>query len=168
MFNAFAIFLVVKLGGPVSIVTFDTHPLIVYLSANGKGVLVVRIILVPTARPVACFALDTPEFRCDLFRHKTLRSAIAGSMAFQAVGVVLHPSEASKGVGMGVFFPFLEVLEMTKPAFPVANIVRLFLSQDVITGDREEGGKTWLECQGKKSNDIDNGHIPAHFSHVKA
>jgi len=82
----------------------------------------------PTARPVAGLALAPPEFWRELLGHKTLGFAIASSMAFQTVGIILHPCQPRKGVGMGVLFPFLEVVKVTKPAFPVTNIVRLVLS----------------------------------------
>jgi hypothetical protein len=32
---------------------------------------------------------------------------------------------------MGVLFPFLEIFEVAKPAFSVADVVRLFFSEDI-------------------------------------
>jgi hypothetical protein len=50
-------------------------------------------------------------------------------MALQTVRVVLHLAQPVKGISMGIFFPFLEIFEMTKAAFPVADVVRLFFSE---------------------------------------
>jgi hypothetical protein len=52
-------------------------------------------------------------------------------MTLQTVRVVIHPPESVKGIGMRVLFPFLEVFEMTEPAFSVADIVRLFFPKRV-------------------------------------
>jgi hypothetical protein len=35
---------------------------------------------------------------------------------------------------MGILFPFLEVFKMTKPAFSIADVVRLLFSEDIAGG----------------------------------
>jgi hypothetical protein len=174
VFDSFAILVVVEFRGPIAIVALDAYSLIVYLPSNGKGSLVVGVILMLTAGPMAGLALDPPEFRCDLLGDKTLGAAVARGMTFQAIGIIVHPSQPGKGIGMGILFPFLEVLKMAKPAFSVANIVRLFLSVSLARGQRkregQKGGKPWPDGQNKKysKKDIDHGDRSSAFSCVKA
>ena len=58
----------------------------------------------------------------------------------------MHPPQPSKGIGMWIFFPFLEVFEMTESAFSVANVVGRLFSKDV--------AGVWLdeECYQTKEN----------------
>jgi hypothetical protein len=52
-------------------------------------------------------------------------------VALQAVRVIFHPPEPGKGIGMRVFFPFLEILEVTEAAFSVSDIVRFFFTKRI-------------------------------------
>ena len=91
-------------------------------------------------------------------------------MTFQAVRVVIHPSQPGKGISMGVFFPFLEVFKMTEAAFPVPNIVRLFLSKDIAGEQLDrtgyQGRENCLEEQSQKQNDGERRF--GHFRHPEA
>lgn len=128
VFDPFPVLLIVEFRCPVAVVTVDTNPLIVNLSPDRQRPLVMGVVLVFTPWAVASFTLDAPKLRRDLLTDKSLRAAIACGMTFQTVGVVLHPAESGESVGVGIFLPLLEVFKMAKPAFPVADVIGLFLS----------------------------------------
>jgi hypothetical protein len=62
-------------------------------------------------------------------------------MTFQTIGVVLHPSQPYKGIGMGVFSPSPKVFEMTEAALPVADIVLPFTGKNIAGAEWEQGGR---------------------------
>jgi hypothetical protein len=130
VFNALPVFLIIESWGPITVVALNADPFIVNLSPDRKGPSIVWIILMFAARAVARFTLDSPEFRGDLFGHKTLRLPISCCVTFQTIWIILHPPQPSKGVGMRVFFPFLEVFKMTKSAFSIPDIVRHVFSKN--------------------------------------
>jgi len=105
------------------------------------------------ARSVACLALDPPQLRRDLFTDKPLGFAKTRCMAFQTVWIILHPPQPGKRVGMGVFFPFLEVFKMTKATLPVPYIVRLFCSENIRGEELERAGYQGREdCSEEQSH----------------
>ena len=131
MFNALSIGVVVKFRGPVAVMTFDANRLVVDFPADRQGPPVVRIVFVAASRPVTCFTLDPPKFRGDLFTYKSLGFAIAGGVAFQAIRVVAHSTKTGKRVGMGVLFPFPEILKVTQTALAVADVIGRFAGGNV-------------------------------------
>ena len=147
--------------------TLDADSLIIYLSSNRKGSFVVWVIFVSTAGPMAGLALHSPKLRRNLFTHKALWATIACCMTFQAVRIVLHPPQPSKGIGMWIFFPFLEVFEMTESAFSVANVVGRLFSKDVAGVWLEgEGYQTNEDCLNDKNDEQPDGQ--RRFRHSKA
>ncbi len=147
--------------------TLDADSLIIYLSSNRKGSFVVWVIFVSAAGPMAGLALNSPKLRRNLFTHKALWATIACCMTFQAVRIVLHPPQPSKGIGMRIFFPFLEVFEMTEPAFSVANVVgRLFSKNFAGVRLDEEGYQTKEDCLNEKNDAQPDGQ--RRFRHFKA
>jgi hypothetical protein len=131
MFDPLPICLVVKFGGPVAVVTVDTHPLVVYLSPDRQSALVIGVVLVLTSWTMASLTLDTPEFRRDFLADKSLGTSKTRRMTLQTIGIILHPTESGEGIGVRVFFPFFEVFKMAKPTFPVPNVVRFFLGMNM-------------------------------------
>ena len=79
----------------------------------------------------------------------------------------MHPPQPSKGIGMRIFFPFLEVFEMTESAFSVANVVgRLFSKNFAGVRLDEEGYQTKEDCLNEKNDAQPDGQ--RRFRHSKA
>jgi hypothetical protein len=160
VFNALSVFLIMKFRSPVAIVAFDTNPLIIYLSPDGKGHLIGGIVLVSAAGPMTGFTLHAPKLRCNLLAYESLGFAIARCVALQTVGIVLHPSQTGKGICMRVFFPFLEVFKMTEAAFPVPNIVGGIFGED-----RGSAGKERAHIEPKRDQRKKQGGNQNHATH---
>jgi hypothetical protein len=64
---------------------------------------------------------------------------------------------------MGILFPFLEILKMTKAALPVANIIRFFLGKDRIRAELKR--KARLKKKNKENKDTER---VGHFAHVRS
>jgi hypothetical protein len=124
VFNAPSIFVVFKFGSPIAIMTLDAHRLVVNFSADGQRPFVMRLVFMPASWTVTCFALHPPKFRRDLLADKSLSLAIARCVAFKTIGIVFHPTQPGKGIGVGILLPFCEILKMTQAAFPVADVVK--------------------------------------------
>ena len=147
--------------------TLDADSFIIYLFSNRKGSFVVWVIFVSAAGPMAGLALNSPKLWRNLFTHKALWATIACCMTFQAVRIVLHPPQPSKGIGMWIFFPFLEVFEMTEAAFSVANVVGRLFSKDVAGVRLEgEGYQTKEDCLNDQNNEQTDGQ--RRFRHFRA
>jgi len=147
VFNTLSIFVVVKFRGPITVMALDANRLVVDFPADRQGPLVVGIVFVPAPRAVTRFTLNTPKFRRDLLSHKSLGFAIAGGVAFEAIGIVTHSTKAGKGVGMGILFPFFEILKMTQTAFAVPDVIGCITGENVkAAGEERTGGKKNGEC----------------------
>jgi len=75
MFDTLPIFLVVKFWRPITIVTVDTHPLIVYLAPDRESALIMGVVLMFASWTMASLTLDTSKLRCDLLTDKSLGTA---------------------------------------------------------------------------------------------
>jgi hypothetical protein len=115
----------------------DTHGLIVNLPADGKRSFVMGIIFMPASRTMTGFTLHASKFWRDFLADKSLRLAIACCVAFKTIGIVFHATQPGKRIGMGIFFPFFEILKMTQAAFSVTDVVKLGTGKGVF-GERRK------------------------------
>ena len=94
---------------------------------------------------------------------------IAGGLAV----VILHPAQPGERIGMRVLFPLFKVLEMAKATFPVADVVRFFISEDgigkITKRGKCKGGKCPPGNQDNKTNSyVHTAYRHACFLHEKA
>ena len=126
--------------------TFLADLFIANLSSDRERPFVVWVVFMLAAGSMAGLALHAPELRGNLLTHKPLWALITCCMTVQTVRVSPLLPQHSKGIGMVLLFPLLEVFKMTKSAFPVANIIWRFFSADLKMkrldkeGSREEEG----------------------------